>query len=412
MKLQTPSFIQRSSSLPSSSSSAAGARSPRTQELSQTTETKLGSRRWAIFAALTLVVVGSLNEYQIFYQLHRASAQEFIDIAHGVLLGHPPWRAFQARLFGPLTFAAFESCMHWLQAGSPTLYRMIERVFRDPDDTRSLAVFNAFGACLILTTNLVAFALLLRYSKSLIKAIGGTLFASLLFVMLSDHWIYSWDFFEQLFFFVFAYSMFTNRKADTGFFLLYALTLANRESAAFFGVWLLCSVFSNKLIHDRMLWLRTMLGVGLVGIAIFYVVALRNALFIESTLGHETGYSLGATALALGDGVRLHQAFGNHLMLFGNVIQFFKNLVTSRFYVDVYVALIAWHGLFLARLGLKWRSSQIMAIGMFNTILLVSILNFGVLNETRMYLICIPMLVFSVVTFAPQWLSFLMRIDQ
>ena len=152
---------------------------------------------WLVFGSLLAVVIVSLNQYQLFYQLHDNFGQELIDVAHGVLHGRPPWRAFQARLLGPLAFTEFEGSMRWVHANAPEFYTLFERVFSLPD-TRPLAVFNAFAAGMILANNIVCFILLLRGTGSPVTAAAGALLGAVLFVMLSDHWIYTWDLFEIL----------------------------------------------------------------------------------------------------------------------------------------------------------------------------------------------------------------------
>jgi hypothetical protein len=86
--------------------------------------------------------------------------------------------------------------------------------------------------------------------------------------------------------------------------------------------------------------------------------------------------------------------------------------VSTLFYVNVYVVALALHAGILARVGMRRRDSRLVAIGAFNLILLVSILNFAALNETRLFLICVPFLVFSVVTFSGEISAFLARVDR
>jgi len=126
-----------------------------------------------IIASIGILAL-STNEYQIFYQTHTVAGKDLIDASRGVLSGHPPWRAFQARLLGPLAFGGFEAIVEWGRTMSPSAYSAFERVFSLPA-TRDLAVLNAFVAMMILAKNFVCFVLLLRYSGSLIKAVGGTL---------------------------------------------------------------------------------------------------------------------------------------------------------------------------------------------------------------------------------------------
>jgi hypothetical protein len=177
----------------------------------------LVSTQWTTRSQLLLLIalIGvfalSTNEYQIFYQTHTVAGKELISASQGVLSGHPPWRAFQARLLGPLAFAAFETCIDWGRSISQPAYSAFERIFSLPD-TRDLAKLNGFVSIMILIKDLVCFGLLLRYSGSLVKAAGGTVLGAILFVLLSHYWLYTWDLFELIFFTSLAFMMFRYRK--------------------------------------------------------------------------------------------------------------------------------------------------------------------------------------------------------
>ena len=363
-----------------------------------------------LLAGITVLAISS-NEYQIYYEIHTTVGEQLIEISRGVLNGHPPWRAFQARLLGPFAFECFELLMQRAQAIFPSMYAAFERIFSQPD-TRDLAILNAFVAGMILANNFICFLLLFRYSGSVVKATGGTVVGGLLFVMLSHYWLYMWDLFELVFFCFLAYVMFGRKKPGATFFIIYALSLANRESAAFFGVWLICYASAHRIYDNRTRWYEVGLGIALVLIAVAYVLALRQSLLVESTLGHETGPIWGSVPAATPAVTTVHQAFGNHLLILENGVTFLKNLVSTHFYVDALLIALMLHGGILARAGLVRRDAQLVAIGAFNLILLVSILNFALLNETRLFLICIPFVVFSIVTFSSEIFAFIAQVDR
>ena len=108
------------------------------------------------------------------------------------------------------------------------MYSAFERIFSQPD-TRDLAILNAFVAGMILANNFICFLLLFRYSGSLMKATGGTIVGALLFVMLSHYWLYMRDLFELVFFCFLADVMFGRKKPGAAFFIIYAVSLTNRE---------------------------------------------------------------------------------------------------------------------------------------------------------------------------------------
>ena len=276
-----------------------------------------------LLAGITVLAISS-NEYQIYYETHTTVGEQLIEISRGVLNGHPPWRAFQARLLGPFAFECFELLMQRAQAIFPLMYAAFERIFSQPD-TRDLAILNAFVAGMILANNFICFLLLFRYSGSVVKATGGTVVGGLLFVMLSHYWLYMWDLFELVFFCFLAYVMFGRKKPGATFFIIYALSLANRESAAFFGVWLICYASAHRIYDNRTRWYEVGLGIALVLIAVAYVLALRQSLLVESTLGHETGPIWGSVPAATPAVTTVHQAFGNHLLILENGVTFLKN---------------------------------------------------------------------------------------
>ena len=362
-----------------------------------------------LFAGIMLFAV-SMNEYQIFYQVHTSAGRELVAVSHGVLGGHPPWKAFQARLLGPLAFAGFEGVVAWLRGASPAFYAAFERVFSQPD-TRDLVALDAFIALMIVVKNFVCFALLRRYAGSLVKATTGTMLGSILFVMLSNHWLYMWDMFELIFFCVLAFMIFTEQKLKAYFIFLFILSLANRESAAFIGVWLLCHAATHRFMGGQILWREAAGGIVSIAVTFVYVATLRHYLLVESTLGHETAGAWLNLHVVTGDGMPAHFALGNHLLILENGVTFLKNLVSTHFYVDVYVLALVLHGGLLVRVGLLRRQAHFVAIGIFNIVLLVGILNFALLNETRLFLICIPFVVFSVVGFSEEIFSFLANVD-
>ena len=366
---------------------------------------------------LILVVIGiallavSSNEYQIYYQIHSSMGERLVDVSHGVLSGHPPWKAFQARLLGPLTLSGFEAVATWLQVHFPGVYSDLERVFAERH-TRDLVALDIFTAVMIGAKNVVLFGLLLRYTGNLAKAAAGTLLGSVLFIVLSDYWLYTWDMFELIFFSFLAFTMFSGKRFGASFLLVYALSLFNRESAAFFGVWLLCYASACRLIDGHVPWREALAGAVLVVVAVLYVTTLRNYLLVESTFGHETSNTAAASLIPAEESGSLHQALGNHLLIAENALRFLKNLVSSHFYNDVYVVAFAVQAGLILRFGLRRRHARFVAIGAFNLILLASILNFALLNETRLFLICIPFAVFSAVTFSREILAFLGRFSR
>ena len=93
---------------------------------------------------------------------------------------------------------------------------------------------------------------------------------------------------------------------------------------------------------------------------------------------------------------------GNHLTILLNLRAFLRNLVSLKLYVDAWVLLILAYGLALLRWGARTADARRLAQGLFALGLLAAIFAFGVINETRMFLMFVPLLVFSA---ADAWLE-------
>jgi hypothetical protein len=64
------------------------------------------------------------------------------------------------------------------------------------------------------------------------------------------------------------------------------------------------------------------------------LIALRQNLLVESTLGHEAGPIWGGVPAATPTVMVVHQAFGNHLLILENGVTFLMSLVLTHLYVD------------------------------------------------------------------------------
>ncbi len=93
-------------------------------------------------------------------------------------------------------------------------------------------------------------------------------------------------------------------------------------------------------------------------------------------------------------------------------VEFLKNLGSALFYVDVYFLGLIAHAALLVRAGFLRKEARLAAIGVFNFAVLASVVFFALINETRVFLIFIPTLVFSAVTFSSEISVFLKSLDQ
>lgn len=340
----------------------------------------------ASIAIALLILLVSSNEAAVFALIHRSVAAELIDASLSVFDGRPPWRAFQNRLLGPYLLSLFEHGTQAMFAASPAVARLFERIYAEPGMPR-LALFNAFTFFTLLLKNTVVFFLLLRFTRRASQALLHTALAAICFVALADKWFYAWDFFDLIFFYGFAYFIFARGTVGPGLFLLFAATLANRKSAAFFGLWFVGLATARRLLGDRPDWAGLALGLGLILVALGYATLLRQALFVKSPLS-------GLDAQ--------HRVLGNHVSLPLNLVLIARNVVTPEVYLNLLLVLMAAHGAGLVWLGRARRDAHVLAIGLFVLALLAAILVLALIDEPRVFLIYTPMLVFSVAAFRPQ----------
>jgi hypothetical protein len=281
-----------------------------------------------------------------------------------VLDGRPPWRAFQNRLLGPLALRAVERATGLSPA----------------------AASGAFAGLMILAKNAVAFALLARFTGGPARGLCLTAVGAAAFVACGHPLFYPWDFLDLIIFHAFAYMVFAGRAAGPAFLALFVAALLNRESAAFFGFWLLCLAAARWHLRRCLARRDLALGALLVLAAVVFTKAARDVLFVESPL-------VGAD--------QPNAALGNHLALGANLAQVLANFASVQVYVNAYLLGIAAQGVALARSGRRSGDPHRLALGLYVLGFLAVVLAFGAVNETRVYLVHLPFVVFSLAAFGP-----------
>lgn len=306
--------------------------------------------------------------------MHRAVLAPLMDAALGVLEGRPHWRAFQARLLGPAMLSAVE----W----------MARTAF--PHETEPYFAMRLFFLLMTLAKNGALFLLTALHSRNLLTASALTLAGSMLFLLFSDGWLYTWDFFDVIIFSALAFLMMRWSGSGVGFYLLFLLALPNRESAAFFGFWLICLGAARSYRGRAIHWKEPLLGLAVVLIAAAYTTAAREWLLVAET---GTGAS-GIPTFA-----------GNHLQIVPNAVTFAENFVSPKLYINAWILLMLAHGITAAKAGLKQGEPRRLALGLFLLGLLGAIFSFGLINEARVFLIYVPFLVFSLAEYGVEQLS-------
>jgi hypothetical protein len=327
-------------------------------------------RAWPWAAAALGVLALSCNEFALVDLMHRANLPQLAEAAGGVLEGRPHWAANQGRLLGPLALRGVE----WLQ------HAML------PQESEPHFALRLFFLIAICAKNGALFALTALQTRSLPAALALTLAGSVLFLLFGDGWLFPWDFFDVAILSGLAFLIqrweAPEPRSMALFLFLFLPALVNRESAAFFGLWLICMGAARLLLakRGRLAGREIAAGALLIATTAAYAAIVRAWLLVEETGG------------AHYQGVRIA---GNYLQLGPNLYAIAENLLTPRLYIDAWIALLLLYGAALAAWGVREASPRRLAQGLFALGLLAAVLCFGIVNEARVFLIFVPFLVFS-----------------
>lgn len=318
----------------------------------------LPARAWLWWAVLTGL------ELRLLMLLHAGHWRDQAMAAWGVTIGQPHWRVYQNRLGGPMLARVLSDLGGW----NPGV--------------------GLFGALLILIALRNAWVLLSAAQlcgsvQSGVRAMALTAAGTL---ALSDpDWVYLWDYTDLLVFSGVAWLVLAGRgpRAWLGWLLGAAIC---KESVLFVAIGLsLTGLVRNQGqrlqwgVHDRQ---RLLTGVvaGIGGALL--VEYLRSVLLVKETMtqaAHQAGAAYSGVA---------------HLVVLANLEQLGKNLVAPTFGQNWLVtALVVAIPVILWRL--RPRLDAPMAIlALLMAAMYLSMLLFGVVNETRLYTALVPLAVY------------------
>lgn len=317
---------------------------------------------WEGCVYFALVLLISLVVFQItsFRIIHW---DELSDVAYGVIIGRPHWRAYSNRLLGPY------------------MVYLISLFGVEFDE--ALEIFNF---ALIWIQNLVLFNLVSRREKSHGIGFRYVVFFSLLLIILQDYYVYTWDYIDVVIFTLFVWGIFQARPAR--FFVpLFLVELLNREIAIVISFYLILDAFDfcrrGKNLLPRITFnpkkkRQAALGAGLTVAGVVYTKIIRDLLFIESSL-ERVGNDLE------------NKLIGNHIHFLDNIKDLFVNNFKSLEVVNTlfFIGLILYLVLLLPKFSpLHYKASIVVVL------MLVSILIFGRVNEVRMLISVIPFVLF------------------
>ncbi|MBL8861308.1 MAG: hypothetical protein JNK02_04775 [Planctomycetes bacterium] len=299
---------------------------------------------------------------KLFLGLHAPNWPDLADATWGVVEGHPRSTAFQSRLLGPHAVAGL-SALGWAPESA----------------LRRFHVAGILGLFLLLARLLhlrgVAPGSALRHLATF----------ALAFLGLQFYWFHTWDTLDLLVFSVLAYGIFA-RKPVRFFLVLYPLALLNRESGLFVAVYIALEGLEFDAARRRVRlvapW-RLWSGLALLALGIAWTAVARSTLIVATP-----EVSTGAPAFALGN--ELHVWANLRNLLWAN----FRGLqaVHSVFVIGVFAS-------FALRAG-RFTDAQLKAF-LLALALFANILVFGIVVETRVFFVLLPLLLFLWVDLEP-----------
>ncbi len=298
-------------------------------------------------------------------QIHTSFIDVLIQNSQGIVEGKPVWRAFANRLMAPYL-------VHGLSLLGMSLHTAV-------------SVFLVFA--ILLQNSLVYF--LIRGYRNERAALHSLLLFSVLFLAFQHHQTYIWDYLEVISFTLLAWMVFAV-ASNKALIVLFLVALLNREGALLIALFLMINAVEWQRDEASGWWRKTainrvqiMFSGGLLLFGVVFVKGTRDWLFVESAY---SGYGLDLQ----------HKLLGNHFQLLVNI----KDLLWDNFWTaDIYnsvILLAAWGFplLFFKRYEPRHFKALLVHLAM-----ILSVMTFGLINETRVFIALIPMLLFFYVDF-------------
>jgi hypothetical protein len=307
--------------------------------------------------------------YKILILTHLQNTKGIVAGDYGVIEGKPYWLADQNRLLGP-----------YLVFGISTLFGISFKV--------AWAVYHAF---ILEIFCILIFWILRREGLSPKDSISYLIYVMFAFLALQFYWFFTWDSIDLILFTIFAYGII--KSYSISFFLvLFFIGILNRESALFIGIYLMLDSlqftkkkggYLPKFVNPK----KLIIGLCIIISGIVYTRFIRNLLFVDNS----DRYPATITSLA-----------GNHFNLFKNLKNIFfynfnTNYLQDHLYYFVSISFVSISMTFpLAYFfaSNKHMNNQQIKLYLMSLIILANIMIFGIVSESRLYLILIPFFLF------------------
>jgi hypothetical protein len=283
-----------------------------------------------------------------------------IAAARGVVDGTPHWRIYQSRILAPYLIDALAHvlpsfgsayvlfCIAMLTACGLISARIGDRVAGRAGAVAALLAFH------------VAFALLL-----------------------ARPWLYAWDFGDALVFLVVVDLVVAERPWRSALPVL-AIGLFNHEIANFIAIWIVADAVARWLAGGRkraLAWKQIAAGAACLIVSFAVVDVVRSALLVE-----EIGPKLFADAPA-DMGSSFYFTLGHNLDWLGQIVTHFDYSFSILVPVGVVAAVAV-----CVVLGVR-EPARLGGLAAMYLAIIASLFAFGVLLETRIYIVLIPLVV-------------------
>jgi hypothetical protein len=326
------------------------------------------------FAALSIAFsLGQLRLSNLVLQGDPGS----VDVAHGIVTGLPPWRVFQSRVLGPVILEA------------------LSRLF---PTRRAAYAFFAFAAVALCGYLLLALSPFGRNSHWRHRpaetahddprpALLAFFCLQALVALLSGRpWLYAWDYLDLIFFVLFNVLALTN-KPWPYLFALFIVSTFNRESAWFIAIWMMAQPLVEQIAARRrgeparFDYPRFGAGAIALPLGVAMTEALRRWLLVRE-IGPEI-YTLDPT---------IYRGPYFHFQLWSN-LRSAEAMLTTLSQSTESIALLVLGATVVMAVVLALRDPQRwLALGVVHILMVGSLLLFGVLLESRIYLELVPFL--------------------
>jgi len=307
------------------------------------------------FAILLL----SLAVFKVFMLIHGPHFEFLSQAAYGVIEGKPHWIAYQNRLLGPMIVLIISK----IGLAYPL----------------SLKIF-IFATLLI--ENIVLYTLLIRMNLPPRKSLLWVVLFSSAFIGLQHIFFYPWDCIDLIIFTMFSWGIFQS-KSLCFFIPLFCIGILNKESVFFISLYIVIDAFRISLDKFRVSFqsgIKLAVGMVLSILGMIYTKLIRDYLFVSRDNGLDDN---------------MHRQFGEHVYFMQNVHDFFINNIKSLDIINsVFVVFSTAYMIYLVRRCGTDASLKAMIIYIA---IMAGILVFGLINESRVYFILIPFLVFFTV---------------